>query len=197
MAINRVPEPSDGELMERARQGEREAFAAIYRRHQAVVHRFARSMTGSPEVADDVVQDVFLTLMRDLGRYDSSRAALSTYLYGVARNLVRHRLRRERRWVELDAASERVASGDVGAQMVESERVRQVRAGIASLSVRHREVLVLCDLHEVSYIDAAVALKVPVGTVRSRLHRARQQLLERLRRCDARAVMPSRSTCLT
>ena len=62
----------------------------LYRRHQARVYRFARAMTGSDTLAEDIVQEVFLGLMRGLGRYDASRAALATYLFGVARNIARH-----------------------------------------------------------------------------------------------------------
>jgi RNA polymerase sigma-70 factor (ECF subfamily) len=175
-------EPSDPELVTRAQAGEREAFAMLYRRHQARVYRFARAMTGSDTMAEDVVQDVFLELMRGLGRYDPSRAALSTYLFGVARNISRYQMRGRRRLSRLDAAGDAVAADDPSAGLVQSDRVRHVRAGIAALPKRYREVILLCDIHDLSYVDAADALKVPLGTVRSRLHRARQQLLERLQR---------------
>jgi RNA polymerase sigma-70 factor (ECF subfamily) len=175
-------EPSDAELIERAQAGEREAFAMLYRRHQARVYRFARAMTGSDTLAEDIVQEVFLGLMRGLGRYDASRAALATYLFGVARNIARHQTRGRRRLTALDAASDVVAVDDPSADLALSDRVRHVRAGIAALPRRYREVILLCDIHDLSYVDAADALKLPLGTVRSRLHRARQQLLERLRR---------------
>jgi RNA polymerase sigma-70 factor (ECF subfamily) len=183
------PEPADSELIARAREGEREAFALLYRRHQAVVYRFARAMTGSDSTAEDIVQEVFLALMRNLERYDSSRATLSTYLFGVARNIARHRARGVRRLTSLESAGDAVAVDNPSARLVQSDRVRHVRAGIALLPVRYREVILLCDVHDLSYEDAAAALKVPVGTVRSRLHRARQHLLERLRR---REELPSR-----
>lgn len=175
-------EPSDRELINRAQAGEREAFAMLYRRHQARVYRFARAMTGSHTMAEDVVQNVFLELMRGLGRYDASRAALSTYLFGVARNIARHEMRGRRRLSRLDAAGAVVAVDDPSAVLAQSDRFRHVRAGIAALPERYREVILLCDIHDLSYVDAAEALKVPLGTVRSRLHRARQQLLERLQR---------------
>jgi RNA polymerase sigma-70 factor, ECF subfamily len=175
-------EPSDSELITRAQAGEREAFAMLYRRHQARVYRFARAMTDSDTMAEDIVQDVFLELMRGLSRYDASRAALSTYLFGVARNISRYQMRGRRRFRRLDDAGEPVAVDDPSAALAQSERVRHVRAGIAALPARYREVILLCDIHDLSYVDAADALKVPLGTVRSRLHRARQQLLERLQR---------------
>ena len=112
--LNRVPvedasEPSDPELVERARGGEREAFGFLYRRHQAYVYRFARAMTGSPALAEDIVQEVFLALMRDLERYDASRAGLRTYLFGIARNLARYKARSVRRLISLDHAEEAAA----------------------------------------------------------------------------------------
>ena len=144
-------------------------------------------MTGSETLAEDVVQEVFLALMRELGRYDASRAALPTYLFGVARNISRHRTRGLHRLTSLDAADDTIATDDPSAAITQSDRVRHVRAGIAALPPRYREVILLCDVHDLSYIDAAAALKVPVGTVRSRLHRARQQLLERLHRRETLA----------
>jgi len=100
--VEDAAEPSDPELVERARGGEREAFAFLYRRHQAYVYRFARAMTGSSAVAEDIVQEVFLALMRDLKRYDAARAGLRTYLFGIARNLARYKARSVRRLISLD-----------------------------------------------------------------------------------------------
>jgi RNA polymerase sigma-70 factor (ECF subfamily) len=174
--------PTDGELVTRAAGGERAAFVAIYQRYHTGIYRFARSMTGSATMAEDVTQEVFLVLIRELKRYDPDRAALGTYLYAVARNVSRHRLRRERRFVQLDlpTAKEPRTTDDPSGPMMQSQAVARVRALIRGLSSRYREVLILCDLHGLSYEAAAAALDAPVGTVRSRLHRARQQLAERL-----------------
>lgn len=189
-------EPSDSELIARAQTGEREAFAMLYRRHQAVVYRFARAMTRSDTMAEDVVQEVFLGFMRQLGRYDASRAVLTTYLFGVARNISRHRMRGLRRLTSLDAAGDPVSMDDPAARVAQSDQVRHVRAGIAALPMRYREVILLCDIHDLSYVDAAAALRVPLGTVRSRLHRARQQLLERLQRRETRTSLPVPKRCV-
>src|SRR5215510_6716365 len=97
-----VNETSDADLIRRAMTGQREAFAEIYRRYHTAVYRFARMMSGSRAIAEDVTQETFTSLLRDLPRYAPERAALPTYLYGVARNLTRTRLRRERRFVGLD-----------------------------------------------------------------------------------------------
>src|SRR5262245_5161237 len=90
---------SDSDLMRRAAHGDRDAFTQLYRRHHGMVYRFARLMTGSTAAAEDIVQDVFLVVMRDAGRYDPARAALATYLYGVARHQTRRRIERERQFV--------------------------------------------------------------------------------------------------
>jgi RNA polymerase sigma-70 factor (ECF subfamily) len=129
------------------------------------------------------LQDVFTALIRDLDRYDESRAPLAPYLYGIARNLSRQRVRRDRRHLVLDDVEEPAgATADPGADMTLAERRVAVRRALAVLPMRYREVIVLCDLHELDYVSAARVLDVPVGTVRSRLHRGRQMLAERLAR---------------
>ena len=183
-----MPEPPtpDSELVRRAAAGDREAFVAIYHRYHAGIYRFARSMTGSAALAEDVTQEVFLAFMCELSRYDASRAALRTYLYAIARNVSRYRLRKERRFVglEFSALDEPRAPDDPTRDAVQSETVKRVRLFIRGLGSRYREVLILCDLHDLSYEETAAVLNTPVGTIRSRLHRARKQLAERLADAD-------------
>jgi RNA polymerase sigma-70 factor (ECF subfamily) len=185
MSLDGAAEATDAELVRRAVDGERDAFEAIYRRHQAIVYRFARSMTGSSAMAEDVTQEVFMALMRDLARYEPQRAPLSTYLYGVIRNVTRARLRRERRFVTLDEMSEDVSepvhSEDPPTLLARSRDLSRLRKAIVDLPSRYREVVILCDLHELSYAEAAAVIDTAVGTVRSRLHRGRCLLVERLR----------------
>jgi RNA polymerase sigma-70 factor, ECF subfamily len=196
-------EPADAELVRRALGGEREAFEAIYLRYQAIVYRFARSMTGSTAMAEDVAQEVFVALMRDLARYEPQHAGLSTYLYGVARNVTRARLRREQRFVNLDETSaersQPTGPDDPSAALVRSTDLVRLRKAIVGLPSRYREVVILCDLHELSYAEAAAVVNTPVGTVRSRLHRGRTLLAESFRcrephrsrtvaGCDARCL---------
>ena len=188
-------DPPDSELVARARGGERDAFALLYRRHQAFVYRFARGMTGSSAVAEDVVQDVFLALMRDLDRYDPDRAPLRTYLFGIARNLARFKARGLWRLLSLDAASEAAAQDDPAAVLASTEDARHLRQCLSALPTKYREVIVLCDLQEVNYADTASMLGTPIGTVRSRLHRGRQLLLERLRRRQGEG-MPATNRCV-
>ena len=176
------PTPADAELVARARAGDREAFAAIYHRHHAGIYRFARAMTGSTAMAEDVTQEVFVALIGEFERYDPSRAGLGTYLYAIARNMCRYKLRRERRFVALEIATAKLPSttDDPSRAMMQTQAAAKVRIFITGLSLRYREVLILCDLQELSYEQASVVLNVPVGTVRSRLHRARRLLADRL-----------------
>ncbi len=188
-------DPPDSDLVARARRGEREAFALLYRRHQAFVYRFARGMTGSSALAEDVVQDVFLALMRDLDRYEPDRAPLRTYLFGIARNLARYKARGLWRLLSLDEAADVVGQDDPAAALASTEEARHLRQCLGALPAKYREVIVLCDLQEVNYADTASMLGMPIGTVRSRLHRGRQLLLERLRRRQGEGV-PAANRCV-
>ena len=191
-----TPPESDHALIQRTADGDRDAFAALYRRHQASIYRFARLMTGCASAAEDVVQEVFLVLMKDAARYDPSRAALTTYLYGMARRVTRRRLLRERRFVAMDlsgAESRLGTAPDASAALEQHDELSQLRGAILSLPSRYREVVVLCEIEGVSYETAAESLGCAIGTIRSRLHRARQLLATKLRRAGrhrvARAVM--------
>src|SRR5262245_11287215 len=177
---------SDSDLMRRTAAGDRDAFETLYRTHQATVYRFARLMTGSTTVAEDIVQEVFLALMRDAARYDPARASLTTYLYGSARQHTRRRILRDRLFVRLDEdASDLchpVTTATAADDLIRERDVQQLRRAIVRLPARYREVIVLCDLQDVSYADAAQALGCALGTVRSRLHRARHLLADKLQR---------------
>lgn len=177
---------ADSDLMQRTAAGDREAFATLYHRHHSMVYRFARLMTGSDSAAEDIVQEVFLVVMRDASRYDPARSALPSYLYGVARHHTRRRLARDRQFVGFESAAsdvaEPIADGDVTATLERRETLLQLRRAIVSLPRRYREVIVLCDLQDVSYSDASTVLGCAIGTVRSRLHRARHLLTRKMGR---------------
>ena len=181
------PAETDVELIRRAAEGDRDAFAAIYERHRTVVYRFARLMSGSDATADDVTQEVFVTLIRTLHSYEPRRAGLLTYLYGVARNVTRNRLRKDRRFVALDTAATTcsTAVGDPHAAASRAQERTLLRRAILSLPSRYREVIILSDVQGLAYAEAARILHVPVGTVRSRLSRGRQMIARRLGTADA------------
>ena len=180
------PAETDEELLLRMQSGDEEAFLALYRRRQAGLFRFALHMSGSLPVAEDVTQEVFLALLREDCGYDPDRGTLSGYLYGIARKLVLRHLERGRSTVPLDTDSDDFAQTELAVlddpllDLTRREGIDALRRAVQALPRRYREVVVLCDLEEVDYADAAVALACPIGTVRSRLHRARGLLLEKL-----------------
>jgi RNA polymerase sigma-70 factor, ECF subfamily len=180
---DRVP---DDELLGHATAGDAQAFAELFRRRHPDVFRFALHMTGLASTAEDVVQDVFMVVMRDGARYDAGRGTVASWLCGIARNCVRQRLDRDRRLTPVDFADDGEPSAvdhgsvDPLARLLRTERIETVRRAVHALPLPYREAVVLCDLQELSYGDAAAALGCPVGTVRSRLHRARTMLAARL-----------------
>ena len=181
----------DDELLRLTRVGDEAAFTVLYRRHQGPVYRFALQMSGSESVADDVTQEVFLALMREFSRFDSSRGSLAPYLYGVARNQVRRHLERGKFQVPLhDDGDEApslepiIAPGDPLEDLTRREGLSALRQAILTLPLHYREVVALCDLEEMSYDDAARTIGCAIGTVRSRLHRAHALLIQKLREAN-------------
>jgi RNA polymerase sigma-70 factor (ECF subfamily) len=179
--------PSDEELLQQMLAGEEEAFAALYRRRQAGVYRFALHMSGSAAAAEDVTQEVFLALMRDAVKFDPRRGTLAAFLYGIARNHVLRSLGRQADRGSQAECEQAAPDADPLGRLTRRETIETVRAAVLSLPVHYREVVVLCELHELDYAQAAAALGCAVGTVRSRLHRARGMLAERLRGAAAPA----------
>lgn len=196
------PEHSDEELLRLTVAGDADAFTTLYRRRQAGIYRFALQMCGSEGIAEDVTQEVFMTLVRRESQiFDPSRGTLAAYLYGIARNQVLRRLEKERHFVALvedtakdgsatatteHPATTAAAANDPLAELTRHELIESVQQAVLALPAHYREVVVLCELHEMSYAEAATALGCAVGTVRSRLHRARALLVERLREVRAR-----------
>jgi len=181
---------SDAELLRLIVAGDESAFTALYRRHQGVVYRFALLMSGSAHIAEEVTQEVFLALLREAQHYDPTRSALTSYLYGMARNQVLRLLARERPYVPLLEESEEgealplpqlIARDNPLSDCTRNEVSRLVRQAVLALPARYREVIVLCDFQELSYAEAALALDCPIGTINSRLHRGHALLLKRLR----------------
>jgi RNA polymerase sigma-70 factor, ECF subfamily len=178
----------DDVLLRRAAKGDEEAFLLIYRRHQAAMYRFALRMTGNTWAAEEIVQDVFMTLMRNPKKYDASRGALGAFLYGVARNRVMKHLERLPREVALEEKNEDGTGSGIVLQdastpaswLEKRERVRQVRDAVQELPVEFREAVVLCELEELSYEEAAQMAGCPIGTIRSRLHRGKALLMAKL-----------------
>ncbi len=184
----------EGDLLRRAARGDEDAFLLLYRRHQGPIFRYVLRMTGSATTAEEVTQEVFLALVRKPGRYDGARGELAAFLFGIARNLARKHLEQSRaaipihgrpdkwphEWKNRLEDSEAAEVSDPAWLLVQQQTVGRVRAAIQSLPEEYREVIVLCELEEKSYEEAAKLLECAVGTVRSRLHRARTLLLAKL-----------------
>ncbi|HYP14014.1 MAG TPA: RNA polymerase sigma factor [Bryobacteraceae bacterium] len=178
--------PSEEDLLRRSALGDEEAFLALYRRRQAGVYRFAMHMSGSASIAEEVTQEVFMAVFQEGSRFDPDRGSAAAFLYGIARNQVLRCLERNKRYVGLETedgnpAEPRADSEDPSLELARVQAIEAVRQAVLTLPAPYREAVVLCDLEEVSYADAAVAMKVPVGTVRSRLSRGRSLLEEKLR----------------
>jgi len=190
--------------MRRLSAGDEGAFLEFYRRHQGGLYRYAIHMAGRPEAAADVVQETFLTLIRHAGKFDEEIGAPAAFLYGIARNHIRKLHEKEGRYVSLADEVDRGHSADGNGRLGPSngngrhttvsvpvetaldgleraEIVDLLRQAVLTLPDHYREPVTLCDLEGKSYSEAAALLECPVGTVRSRLNRARSILLEKLR----------------
>lgn len=171
------PPSSDRELMERFRQGDREAFTLLYRAHSPAVFRFALHMTADRTKAAEITQDVFVWMLHHPASFDPGRGELAQFLSGVARQLVRQSQRRERRWLPFDhLLSRRPADTPDPGRAVDAQSLRKA---VALLPVRYREAVVLCDIEGRSYEEAAGILDCAVGTIRSRVHRGHKLLARR------------------
>jgi RNA polymerase sigma-70 factor (ECF subfamily) len=173
------------ELLKRIAEADESAFLELYNAWQGVVYRFAWQMTGSSSMAEDIVQDVFLLLIRKKLHFDPAKGTFSSFIYGVARNLSLKSLRKNHRFSGIlqlfrdrDEGNRRVA--DPLISLTEVETAANLRKCILTLPTQYREMIVLCDLHELSYAEAAEITGCAIGTVRSRLHRGRVLLLQKL-----------------
>jgi RNA polymerase sigma-70 factor (ECF subfamily) len=179
---------SEPELLRLAVSGDEEAFAALYERYKATVYRFALHMSGSVTLAEDITQDAFLTLVGEGGKFDESKGQLVSFLLGITRNLVRRSYRSQARSTSLTSENEQgeevelelAGSHDTAATVLQGEMVDLVREAVQKLPVHYREVVVLCDLCEMSYAEASAQLECNLGTIRSRLNRAHALLAKKL-----------------
>lgn len=178
----------DARLLTEMRHGDSTALAALYRRHRGPLFRFALLRCGSADAAADIVQEVFLALLTDKLRFDPARGALQGFLIGVARNLLLKRDDAQRRYV---ANIDRGDEGDPGdllvdpapgpmARMLANQQAERVRVGLQQLAPHYREVVILYEMHDLSYVEIADICHIDIGTVRSRLSRARARLAQLL-----------------
>jgi RNA polymerase sigma-70 factor, ECF subfamily len=183
-----IPPPTDErELLRQISKGNEAAFAAMYERFQGIVYRFALHVSGNAATAEEVTQEVFLQVIRNCNGYDATKGSLAAYLIGIARNLVRRRFEEQRELALPEDSEEWVEAGpevevDVLEQLDLQEMLGRLDKAIRALPEQYRAAVVLCEMEEMSYADAAAALDCAPGTVASRLNRARKMLQARLGR---------------
>jgi len=172
--------------------GDENAFRLLYRRYQGPLFRFVLHMTGSRATAEEVTQEVFMHLISKPHSYDPTRAPLAAYLIGVARNLARRAVQNTSTDVCLEDAEEVDVAASPGIELTErlsnSEAFGLLRKALLGLPDVYREVIVLCDLEEMSYAEAAAIAQCSEGTIASRLHRAHNMLRLKLVRVPAKGV---------
>ena len=190
--MNLQTDLNDSELLRSMLAGSEEALALLYRRRQGGIYRFALQMSGSQSIAEDVTQEVFLFLMREGRVFDPAKGSVNAFMLGVARNLVLRRLRVEHLLAPLgddfdDDSPLMNISNDLCPleDLTRAETIESVRKAVLSLPSKYREVVVLCELQDISYVETAEILGCAIGTVRSRLHRARALLLAKLRPAES------------
>jgi RNA polymerase sigma-70 factor (ECF subfamily) len=168
---------SDEGLYRRIRGGDRQALAELYERREPALYRYALQLSGNQAIAEEAAHEAFLQLIQPDARFDAGRGSLQAYLYGVVRNLTRVALRAQGSGVLGESP---VDDGLVQA-LIEDETTRALSIAVRNLPPGYRDAVVLCDLEERSYEDAAKLVGCPVGTIRSRLFRARRLLAAKLR----------------
>lgn len=170
---------TDEQLMDWMRRGDQEAFIELYRRHQPDLYRFSWHMTGSPHIAEEAVQETFLGLIKRPEAWVPERGSVRSFLFGIARNQVLRRVNDRHEFDELlvDVSAE----CDLLNDLAREERIAAVKEAVLALPATYREAIVLCDIEEISYDEAARVLDCPVGTVRSRISRGRQLLAAKLK----------------
>lgn len=178
-------QPSDEQLIDRTLAGQREAFGLLVQRYQDRLYNGIAHVTATAEDARDVLQEAFLQAYLKLATFQRS-SAFFTWLYRIAFNAAVSGRRKTRPSVSLDVFREEAGQqlsdpqAAPAAQAEQQEQAQGVRAALQTLSAEHRAILVLREMDGCSYEEIAELLGLPVGTVRSRLHRARLQLKDQL-----------------
>lgn len=168
-------------LLASAAKGDEEAFLALFEAHHAAMFRLAYPLTSAVDAAEDITQECFLRLVRDhrglhLKGFDPARGSLRQYLFGMVRNLVRQRWQAGGREVAWDEEAEDAPAPALPDVIFTAEVSEVVQAAIAALPALQREAIVLFEFEELSLEETAVVVRADVGTVKSRLYRARERL---------------------
>jgi RNA polymerase sigma-70 factor (ECF subfamily) len=174
-------------LVARMKQGEEAAFVQLYRRHKDAVYRLALLYCGSTAHAADVTQETFVHFIIAPGQFDPMRGTLGAWLCGIARNMARKAAGGREDSTDPDDLfddstldEDRIDRDTPLERILRGETAEHVRRALAALAPHYRDVLILCELSELSYAEAAQLCGIDIGTVRSRLSRARAKLAQRL-----------------
>ena len=178
----------DQELLRQLAKGNEVAFRTLYERYQGAIYGFVLHMSGNGATAEEVTQEVFMLLIRSPKSYQPEKGSVAGYLYGIARNLARRVMFHSHRYVQLNNGlgpggeneGEMAIDADVLEDLSQEEMIVALRKAVVSLPEQYREAVVLCDLQEMSYAQAAEFLDCSPGTVASRLHRGRAMLKAKL-----------------
>ena len=175
----------DEEIMTRLAAGDPAALRELYERHGRALLRFSAAMCRSRQSAEDLVHDTFVALLRGPSLFDPAQGSVFGYLCGVLRHRISRHYRQQKRWVALDSSDETPVTLDRESpgpadEIARSQVTAAFRRALLELPLQHREIIALCDLEELPYQTVAGILDCPIGTVRSRLHRARALLTLRL-----------------
>ncbi|HVS20347.1 MAG TPA: sigma-70 family RNA polymerase sigma factor [Pyrinomonadaceae bacterium] len=176
---------TDERLLEQAADGDGTAFQILYERYRDPIFRFAYRLLGSTEAAEDVAHDCFLSLIKEPGRFDSTRASLRTYIYAAARNLAAKRYNTFGRETAIEGLADELRMSDRHEPIrlvLDNELATEVARAIASLPPLQREALVLFEYDELSLAEIAAVVGADSNTVKGRLFRAREKLRARLDR---------------
>ena len=178
-----MPDLSDDDLVAMFRDGDADAFESLFDRYRAPVYNFARMMLGQADGAEDVLQETFLALARSGERYQP-RGRFKPWLMRVARNLCLNRIQSQRLRPHvvasgsLDYAASPAPQPTPAEQVEANERLAILRRRISELPERQREAILLYAFEQMAYRDIAEALDVPIGTVKTLIHRARATLAQ-------------------
>jgi RNA polymerase sigma-70 factor (ECF subfamily) len=171
---------TDEKLLENAAAGDEMAFVTLYQRHRDLVFRFAYRLLQSRETAEEVTHDCFLSLIKEPRRFKAGRgkASLRTYLCAAARNQAFKRLRRAGVETAIDDLPDRLSAApqEPLRSLLDAEISEAVRRAVGELPPMQREALVLFEYEEMSLAEIAEVAGADVGTIKSRLHRARESL---------------------
>ena len=175
------------------KRGNQAAFDTLYRRHQGPLYRFALLRSGSPDTAADIVQEIFMAIIEDSLKFDPARGVLQGFLFGVARNMLLKRETMQHRFI---STSHRPADEDSESdvenwsidptvppleRLLDQQQAEAVRLALRLLAPHYRDVIILYEMHDLSYVEIAQICNIDIGTVRSRLSRARARLVDLLK----------------